>query len=248
MRMWNGRVQLRTEELCLIQFRPWKLRSIYESFSVGSTWTCVCVCLSQCSGHLLGYFSFRDVSWGDSNTISCRMSLTTPSCDSASHFVLFLPIHVLFHISGSFYSPFLLLFPSLFLSLVFLALFHWPVSWLDNANTLFITLHSFSGFYGMPSNQAIVSYGARELIMRHRTSVNAVSYETWHALISVEAEHALHFHRLILLWSSLTCTKSPCCNIEFRLLGCFLLYLMFWEQPGLPAHSLTNSQARKYLI
>lgn len=103
---------------------------------------------------------------------------------------------------------FLWLFPSLLLSLVFLSLFHWPVSWLDNANTLFITLHSFSGLYGMPSNQAIVSYGARELITRHRTSVKAISYETWHSLKWVEAERTSCFHRLMLLWSSCTCTKS----------------------------------------
>lgn len=125
-------------------------------------------------------------------------------------------------------SSYLSLFPSLLLSLVFLALFHWPVSWLDNANTLFITLHSFSGLYGMPSNQAIVSYGARELITRHRTSVKAISYETWHALKSVEAERTSRFHRLMLLWSSCTCTKSPCCNVEFSLLGSLGCVIVFY--------------------
>lgn len=58
-------------------------------------WICCCgihmnVCLSHCSRHLVGYFSFRDVSWGESNTISCHLSIATLSCDSASHFILFL--------------------------------------------------------------------------------------------------------------------------------------------------------------
>lgn len=199
------------------------------------------VCLSHCSGHLVGFFHFgmlAEVSQTRSHVIWVYWAVT-------QHLIWFsFCLYMCFFIS---FSVFLWLFPSLLLSLVFLALFHWPVSWLDNANTLFITLHSFSGLYGMPSNQAIVSYGARELITRHRTSVKAISYETWHALKSVEAERTSRFHRLMLLWSSCTCTKSPCCNVEFSLLGSLGCVIVFYilEANGLPAHSLPNSQAKK---
>lgn len=142
--------------------------SIYESASEGSTWTCVFESLLRASGWV--FF-----------ILGCQLRGVKHDLMSYEFTELWLSISFVslsaYACASSYLSLFLWLFPSLLLSLVFLALFYWPVSWLDNANTLFITLHSFSGLYGMPSNQAIVSYDARELIMRHRTSVKAISWD-----------------------------------------------------------------------
>lgn len=153
---------------------------------MGDIWTCVWV-ITQ--GIWMGIFSFRDISWCESNTaslkslFSCHMSLSTLSTVTQHLIIFSFCLYIcLLWICGSFLCVYIAFSLPLSLSVFSLALYHCPVSWLDNANTLFITLHSFSGLYWMPSNQAIVSYGARDLIMRHRTSVKAVSHEMWHAL------------------------------------------------------------------